>query len=302
MLKGRRLRPGIRVDLFDIRYPERGAAGVSLELVDHSGVDGEDGTWIARMFGPGVAPSDSALSVLERLGGPPLPPYIRAARKRAGAPETINPSAPSSSSSSSAPALPPDIARYQTVYADAQHAGSIAAPTAGLHFTPGLLERLAAGGIARHPVVLHVGTGTFKPVATEFIEQHAMHSEWCHIPAETCAAITSARARDARIVAIGTTSARTLESFPRHEIDRGAQLARWTRILIAPGHTWANVDALFTNFHLPCSTLMAMVASFLETPGCGVGSGVERLRRYYELAVHEKYRFYSYGDAMLILP
>lgn len=310
LLKGRRLRAGLRVDLFDVRHPDGGSAGVSLELVERAGDDGEEGAWVVRAVGAGVRSGDTAVSILERLGGTPLPPYIRAARKRdAGALETVagvgeGVEAPSERRARAASAREDaeDPARYQTVFADGRHPGSVAAPTAGLHFTEELLRRLTGAGIERASVVLHVGTGTFKPVASEYVQQHKMHSEWCAAPAEVGRAISRARAGGGRVVAVGTTSARTLESFSTVDLCGGSGCAGWTRLLIAPGHSWRHVDALFTNFHLPCSTLMAMVASFLDGSSGGSGDGARRLRRYYELAIHERYRFYSYGDAMLILP
>lgn len=195
-----------------------------------------------------------------------------------------------------------DRAVYQTIYANSAMTGSVAAPTAGLHFTPQLLAELQTAGISRYPVTLHVGLGTFKPVQAEFLEQHPMHAEWCTIPHATAAALTATRAAGGRILAIGTTSARTLESFSPHHLTTGGE--HWTRLLITPGHTWQNADALLTNFHLPGTTLMAMVASLLGGPGDAhnPASGVARLQHLYAIAIAERYRFYSFGDAMLILP
>ncbi len=187
-----------------------------------------------------------------------------------------------------------DRAAYQTVYADPGRSRSVAAPTAGLHFTPELLAALAARGVERAEVVLHVGLGTFAPVECEFVEQHPMHAEWCHMPASTAAAIARCRARGGRVIAVGTTSARTLETFTPEELAAGQDLSRWTRILITPGHRWRNADGLMTNFHLPRTTLLALVASLFD-------GGAEELLRHYRQAVERRYRFFSFGDAMLVL-
>ncbi len=203
------------------------------------------------------------LDALDRYGHVPLPPYIRRALR--------------------------DPERYQTVYA--RELGSVAAPTAGLHFTPELLDRLQRSGVGLARVTLHVGLGTFKPVQVEDARQHRMHAEWYHVPAETLAAIRSAREQGRRVVAVGTTSARTLESIP-DRLDESGELTGWTDLYIVPGHRWRVVDALITNFHLPRSTLLLLVSSF---------AGRELIFRAYREAVERGYRFYSFGDAMLIL-
>jgi S-adenosylmethionine:tRNA ribosyltransferase-isomerase len=176
----------------------------------------------------------------------------------------------------------------------------VAAPTAGLHFTPGLLEALRSRGVERAEVTLHVGTGTFKPVEVEVVEEHPMHAEWCGVPAATGAAIDACRAAGGRVFAVGTTSARTLESFSPEELRAGAE--KWSRLLITPGFAFRNLDGLMTNFHLPRSTLMAMVASLLDERSGGAGDGVARLKALYAEALSRGYRFYSYGDGMLVLP
>lgn len=189
------------------------------------------------------------------------------------------------------------------MYAAPTAAGSVAAPTAGLHFTPELLGKLADKGVGRADVVLHVGTGTFRPVEVERLEDHPMHTEWCSMTARAIGQVRGAKATG-RVFAVGTTAARALESYaawgganpgqtPPESID--------TRILITPGHRWGWVDGMVTNFHLPRSTLLAMVAALFETDG-GAGVGVKRLLEAYRDAVARGYRFYSYGDAMLILP
>lgn len=228
--------------------------GLRLELVGR-----RKGHWLAR---PGDA--GSAVELLWRYGQTPLPPYIRKGR-----------------------AEPADRERYQTVYA--RPAGSVAAPTAGLHFTPCLLERLEQGGIQRAFVTLHVGLGTFQPIQAEKIEEHRMHAEWCELPAATVGAIAACRARGGRVVAVGTTSVRVLET-----VAASGPLRPWsgeTELFIYPPYRFGVVDALLTNFHLPRSTLLLLVAAF---------AGVELTRQAYKTAVEQKYRFFSYGDAMLI--
>ncbi len=173
---------------------------------------------------------------------------------------------------------------YQTVYA--KNVGSVAAPTAGFHFTPNLFSQLDALGIKRAFVTLHVGLGTFRPMKSERLEEHVMHEEWASIPAETAQAITETRAQGGRIIAVGTTTVRTLESF------QGQADAGWTRLFITPGYTFTTVDALLTNFHLPKSTLLVLVSAL---------AGRERIMKAYKHAIDNEYRFYSFGDAMLIV-
>jgi len=254
MLKARRFKVGMRIII----------EGAELELISR-GSDDEPGARLVRVHG-------DAARALEQAGLTPLPPYIRAARARKG--EAVDDA--------------DDRAWYQTVYA--REAGSVAAPTAGLHFTPELLAGLDAAGIRRATVLLHVGSGTFRGVETETVEAHPMHAERCAMDGDCRTEIEAAKARGGRVIAVGTTAARTLESLWA----AGAAEAD-TRLLITPGYRWHVVDGLFTNFHLPRSTLMAMVGALL--PG-----GVARLRELYALAISEGYRFYSYGDAMLVLP
>lgn len=293
MLRARRLREGVVVALRDRAGAD---AGVALRLLRRAPGQGEKGAWVVRAEGPMAGAP--AVAVLERIGTPPLPPYIRAARRRH--------------------ARPPDHAadreRYQTVYAHdeadddapgpadapSRPEGSVAAPTAGLHFTPALLAALEDRGVRRAEVMLHVGTGTFKPVESEHIEEHPMHAEWCRVPAATARAVAGARGV-ARVLAVGTTSARTLESFTPDEMAAGVELAKWTNLLITPGRPLSHVDALLTNFHLPRSTLMALVATLLDERSGGAGDGAARLREAYAAALAAGYRFYSYGDAMLLL-
>ena len=202
------------------------------------------------------------LEVLERLGKMPLPPYIK---------EELQ-----------------DAERYQTVYS--RELGSAAAPTAGLHFTEELLDKIRARGIRTGFVTLHVGLGTFRPVKEEEIEDHDMHSEFCMIPEETAQLINETKARGGRVIAVGTTSCRTLESFAAEDGSMKAS-SGWTNIFIYPGYRFKCIDALITNFHLPESTLIMLVSAL---------AGRENVLNAYRTAVAERYRFFSFGDAMLI--
>jgi S-adenosylmethionine:tRNA ribosyltransferase-isomerase len=204
-------------------------------------------------------------AAIERHGHIPLPPYIGRADDAV------------------------DETRYQTVYA--AQSGSVAAPTAGLHFTPELLARLAERGVGRHDVLLHVGAGTFKPVQDEDPSAHLMHEEWAEVSEESARAMNETRARGGRLWAVGTTSARTLESAA----DANGMIqpmARETNLFLRPPYAFRGVDALVTNFHLPRSTLLMLVAAL---------AGYELTMRAYRIAVAEEYRFYSYGDAMAVV-
>lgn len=201
-------------------------------------------------------------AALDELGEMPLPPYIH--EKLA------------------------DRERYQTVYAKQE--GSAAAPTAGLHFTPELMERIQSKGVDIVPVLLHVGLGTFRPVKVENVEEHEMHSEYFEVTEEAARRINAARERGCRVVAVGTTSVRTLESAA--EGGRLAAKKGDTQIFIRPGYKYQMVDALITNFHLPGSTLVMLVSAFYDR---------EKILEAYKIAVEQQYRFFSFGDAMLIL-
>lgn len=227
----------------------------------------ERGTRLVRLI-VGAAKAgdrDAERLAIAAHGHVPLPPYIERADASA------------------------DIERYQTVYA--RQEGSVAAPTAGLHFTPELLATLAARGVRRADVVLHVGAGTFKPVDAEDPAQHEMHEEWYDLPVETAEVLSATRRAGNRICAVGTTSLRTLESSWRADGSFVPGSAE-TRIFIRPPATVRSADALVTNFHLPRSTLLMLVAAF---------AGYELTMQAYATAIREQYRFYSYGDAMLIL-
>ncbi len=286
----RRLRPGAS---FELVRPDGQPSNVILQLLAREaesggGAEATSLAWSARV----LPPHDSAnpADLLSSLGATPLPPYILRARKDANLD------------------LSDDLDRtwYQTVYANSP--GSVAAPTAGLHFTPALLDALAAQGLHRADVTLHVGLGTFKAIESDSVEDHPMHEEWCEVPRATLDAIKAARGAGARSIAVGTTTARALESATRDLLDPvDHALAGPTRILITPGHKWSSCDALLTNFHLPRSTLLAMVASLFEgagdaDPATGRDRALSRLLHLYDIAIREQYRFYSYGDAMLILP
>lgn len=209
--------------------------------------------------------------MLDALGQMPLPPYIH---------ETLS-----------------DPGRYQTVYARTD--GSAAAPTAGLHFTESLIQRLKGRGIGFATVVLHVGLDTFRPVHEENIDEHPMHSEWYQLPQVTAEAINRTRANGGRVIAVGTTSVRVLETVAQKEGvlpgDNGGQIGPsegWSELFIRPGYRFGLVDAMLTNFHLPRTTLLMLVAAF---------AGHDQMHRAYDEAIRERYRFYSFGDAMLIL-
>ena len=204
------------------------------------------------------------LDLLEAHGATPLPPYITHA------------------------AASEDDERYQTVYARAP--GAVAAPTAGLHFDQAMLARLDEAGIGRAFVTLHVGAGTFQPVRVESVADHVMHSEWYTVPRETADAIARTRAAGGRVVAVGTTSARALESAAGQHLPLRATQGD-TRLFITPGYRFQVLDALITNFHLPQSTLLMMVSAL---------AGMEPIRRAYAHAIANRYRFFSYGDAMFI--
>ncbi len=217
-----------------------------------------------------LSPAQATNEVLERVGRTPLPPYIRRERGHDIADSM-------------------DAERYQTVYARA--AGSVAAPTAGLHLTADVFARLEARGVDVARLTLHVGPGTFAPIQVDRLEDHRMHAEWFELSEEAAMCIDRARSAGGRVVAVGTTSTRVLESRS-DDAGRVRAGSDWTDIFIYPPYRFRAVDALVTNFHLPRSTLLALVMAF---------GGVERIRKAYAHAIEAGYRFYSYGDAMLIV-
>jgi S-adenosylmethionine:tRNA ribosyltransferase-isomerase len=203
------------------------------------------------------------LEILDNYGEIPFPPYVTASEAT--------------------------VEQYQTVYA--QDPGSVAAPTAGLHFTPELLQKLLDRGIKQATVTLHVGVGTFRPVTVEDITQHEMHSEWLTVSAETVEQVLTTKAQGGRVFAVGTTTVRCLETAAQD--GEMQSYSGQTNIFIYPGYQWRLVDGLITNFHLPGSSLMMLVGALI---------GRQRLLDLYQIAIDQDYRFYSFGDAMLILP
>jgi S-adenosylmethionine:tRNA ribosyltransferase-isomerase len=249
-----------------VRPARRCPVGTLLSLADGRvsatvTATGEAGRRRLRLDWPGPIEA-----LLEAHGLPPLPPYIRRYRKPGGE----------------------DWARYQTVYA--ARPGAVAAPTAGLHFTPALLDALTGAGVTVHRVTLHVGPGTFRPVRVARVADHRVEAEAFEVPEATAAALAAARRRGSRIVAVGTTTVRALETVARPD-GSVAPGAGFTGLTITPGHRFRVVDALLTNFHLPRSSLLLLVAAF---------AGRERVLAAYRHAVAAGYRFYSFGDAMLI--
>lgn len=238
----------------------------SLELIAPRG----RGEWYARLHG-----DRSTAEVLDSLGSTPLPPYIRKARK----------------AQDEAELAPADAERYNTVYAS--DAGSVAAPTAGLHFTPELLRSLDERGFHRASLTLHVGLGTFAPIRSDRVEDHDIHREPIRVPGDAILAIRRARADAKPVLVVGTTTVRALESLPI-DWETREEVSLETKLLITPGFAFRFTDALMTNFHLPRSSLMAMVAAL-------PGVGIDELKRLYRVAIDEGYRFYSYGDAMLLV-
>ena len=227
-----------------------------------------------------VEPGRPAVELLEQVGLTPLPPYIRR---------------PDASQEGL------DRPRYQTVYAD--RPGAVAAPTAGLHFTDETFARLTARGIETTRLTLHVGAGTFLPVTADEPADHEMHAEWYDVPADAAEAISSARATGRRVIAVGTTSVRVLEAIARDQRPAGRRqplqpATGWTDIFLYPPANFLAVDALITNFHLPQSTLLMLVAAFCSP---GDTAGIATILAAYAQAVQHQYRFFSYGDAMLIL-
>lgn len=256
---------GQRECLAQIRASKAPKPGGILLLEDGSElqvVGREDNFYHLKLLNT-TLPNNGLMALLEQFGHMPLPPYItRADTER-------------------------DRRRYQTVFAEKP--GAVAAPTAGLHFDQRLLDELEAAGIQSTTVTLHVGAGTFQPVRVEDIEDHKMHAEWLEVPQSTCDAIAAARSRGGRVVAVGTTTVRSLETAAQ-----GGQLKPFSgdsRIFIYPGYKFTVVDAMITNFHLPESTLLMLISAF---------AGRQNTLTAYRHAVEKRYRFFSYGDAMLV--
>lgn len=249
-----------------LAQPEGAAEGAALELevIERRA----EGTWLVRPLVT-AASADPVFveSILARIGHVPIPPYIRAGRESVA-----------------------DRERYQTVYA--ARPGAVAAPTAGLHFTEALLTRLAERGVLFERLTLHVGPGTFQPVKVADTADHVMHAEWCELTAQVAQRLAARRAEGSRIIAVGTTAARVLESACR-PTGRIEPYRGWTDLFIVPGYPFRAIDGLITNFHLPKSTLLMLVSAL---------AGTEKILAAYRQAIAQRYRFYSYGDAMLISP
>ena len=260
------LRPGKRGQL-ETRIQLLDQNGSSTEIIGEVCEINPEGHRRLKFFGTG-----NILDRIDAIGQLPLPPYIE--REKPGA---------------------EDLERYQTVYA--QPAGSVAAPTAGLHFTKEILDEIKKRGVEIHYVTLHVGLGTFAPVKAENISEHVMHEERFFIDATTANAINRAKAEKRRVIAVGTTSVRTLESVAEKNNGFIVAGADKTKIFIYPPRQFKIVDALITNFHLPCSTLLMLVSAFAAP---GEMSGRELALSAYQEAIRERYRFFSYGDAMFI--
>lgn len=252
---GRRLKPGNRITF----KPQ-----IETDITLSASILESDPETRGRILQFEASNGQSLLEVIEYFGQVPLPPYIH---------ETQTPAD-----------------RYQTVYAD--RLGAVAAPTAGLHFTPDLLERLDQKGIQRAFVTLHVGVGTFRPVEVEDITQHQMHGEWIEVPPETVEKIRQTKANGGRVFAVGTTVVRSLEGAAAITGELEPYCGK-TNLFIYPGFQWRVIEGMITNFHLPKSSLMMLVSALI---------GRERLLAMYQEAIDQQYRFYSFGDAMLILP
>lgn len=251
------LRPGESIVLQDRDGREAARLTMLVKL--------DGGVWAARPESP-----EPALELLSRVGRVPLPHYIRGGEM-----------------------VDADVDAYQTVYAS--NPGAVAAPTAGLHFTPSLLEQIASLGVGIERLTLHVGVGTFRPISTGSLEDHHMHREWGHLDAAVAERLTARRRAGGRIVAVGTTAVRVLETAAAAGKSQMSDICPWegeTDLFIRPPYQFRAVDALLTNFHLPRSTLLVLVRTF---------GGDELIRRAYKEAVRERYRFFSYGDAMLIV-
>jgi S-adenosylmethionine:tRNA ribosyltransferase-isomerase len=258
------MRPGKRLQVGDrVVFGEAHDRACFLGALDATLAAKGDGGEVILAFDLTGPHLDAAIA--ER-GAMPLPPYIAARRAEDAR----------------------DLVDYQTIYA--REDGSVAAPTAGLHFTPDLMARLDAAGISRHFVTLHVGAGTFLPVKTESVDEHVMHPEYGEVSAETAEALNGVRARGGRIICVGTTSLRLLESAAAED-GRLSAFHQETSIFITPGYRFKVAEGLMTNFHLPKSTLFMLVSAF---------AGLDRMRAAYAHAIGSGYRFYSYGDASLL--
>ncbi len=265
MLKSNgKLRSGQIIELLDC---EKNTHGPELELIEQK----PEG-WLVRLLD-----SNNGTALLNDVGLTPLPPYILKARN----------------DSNVEVADAQDRLWYETTFADPDERRSVAAPTAGLHFTPQLLKSLDDRGVQRLDIVLDVGLGTFQPIKAQTIDQHEMHTEKFSVPVKTLEALRKISPQsNSRVIAVGTTVVRVLESLPK-PLPSSESISSSTKLLIAPPYQFKHIDGMLTNFHLPRSTLLALVGAMV---------GLDRIKAVYQEAVSHKYRFYSYGDAMLILP
>ena len=239
--------------------------------------DNEDGTWEVRFS----KKADEMMESVEKIGQVPLPPYIKRFKRRPTSLKTSD--------------VFSDKRDYQTIYADSKKIGSVAAPTAGFHFTPGLIKKLKAKGVQFEYITLHVGLGTFAPVKEDDIKKHKMQAEYVEVKKDVIKNIARAKKEKRRIIAVGTTSVRTLEAISQKSHLVASKplsgYSGWIDIFIYPGFKFKVVDAMITNFHLSKSTLLMLVSAF---------AGKQRIDKAYKEAIKKKYRFYSYGDSMLI--
>jgi len=235
----------------------------------------QDGTWNVK-FNKRAA---ELMAIVDKIGLVPLPPYIKRSKQKIS-----------------------DKKTYQTVFAEDKKIGSVAAPTAGLHFTPSLINQLKKKGVQLEYITLHVGLGTFASVKTENINEHKMHSEWIEVNGKTLKKIIEAKKEARRIIAVGTTAVRSLETIysSAYLPSKNRAWKGWTDIFIHPGYKFKIVDAMITNFHVPKSTLLMLVSAFTGEKDKDVKSGIIKIKKAYAEAIKNKYRFFSYGDAMLI--
>jgi S-adenosylmethionine:tRNA ribosyltransferase-isomerase len=266
LVGGKKPRRGMRIEFYNNR--DKAFTG---ELIQ----DNQDGTWEVEFDRTGKKFMDAVY----QAGLMPLPPYIKRDGKE-----------------------PRDSIDYQTVYARDDKVGSVAAPTAGFHFTPKLMDKLAGQGVQFEYVTLHVGLGTFSPVKSEDITEHKMHAEYAQADAATLERIYAAKAEGRRIISVGTTATRTMEAIARKfsQAEEAGDFQEFVDIFIYPGYEFKLIDGMVTNFHLPKSTLLMLVSAFASLEPSRK-DGKQNIDKAYQEAIREKYRFYSYGDAMLII-
>jgi S-adenosylmethionine:tRNA ribosyltransferase-isomerase len=298
-LLGGKVHEGLNLEFAETHPASRGASHPSQEgnLSAEALKNNHDGTWDLKFNKSGAA----LMKAIEKNGQMPLPPYIVKQREKESSSRNLGEkslkvcaaekSSRDSSSSLGMTKRGNDVSDYQTVFASDKKSGSVAAPTAGLHFTPELLKKIKDKGVKIIEITLYVGMGTFAPVKTEDISKHKMHAEWVEISKSSIINLQSSIKKNKRIIAVGTTSCRSLEACFGNLPSKGKDFKAWVDIFITPGYKFKIVDALITNFHLPKSTLLMLVSAL---------AGKKNIDRAYAEAIKKKYRFYSYGDAMLI--